>query len=267
MRTFCVAVLLVTLLSLPLAADTHEVIKTTVAGRETIYAQYIQGKNLRIENLSQDGQQRPVTIQNSDQQMMYQLDLQSREYAEWRPEGTDLILLLAQWIARPPRTRESGKTVNIYYETIDTGERNEFFGRTAKHLLVRERYVAEPGACEYSHQIEKDGWYIPRAEPGTAKVSYSIVSYLAFVGANTCHDTVVKHGDPSPPGVPVLETDGRVTREILELSNDPLDKSLFGVPSGFKKVDALPGYRPMSWSQRLEMEWAQLERAFGSWLE
>ncbi|MDQ2711247.1 MAG: hypothetical protein M3Y24_03245 [Acidobacteriota bacterium] len=58
-----------------------------------------------------------------------------------------------------------------------------------------------------------------------------------------------------------------MTREVLELSNDPLDKSLFEIPSGFKKVDALPGSPAMSWSQQLAMEWAQLERAFESWFD
>jgi hypothetical protein len=46
-----------------------------------------------------------------------------------------------------------------------------------------------------------------------------------------------------------------------------LDKKLFEVPSGFGKVDSLPGQSAMSASQRLAWEWAQLERAFNSWFE
>jgi len=58
-----------------------------------------------------------------------------------------------------------------------------------------------------------------------------------------------------------------MSREILEMSDDPLDKSLFEVPSGFRKVDALPGQPSMTWSERLEMEWRALEQAFESRFE
>ncbi len=263
MRSLCVAVLLVAPLALPVAADTREVIKTTVAGHETVFAEYIQGKNMRTEDLTPHGSRRRIMIQNFERKTIYELDPQSREYVELRPRSSDWLVLLAEWIARPPRTRESGKVVNIYYETVDTGERKQFFGHTAEHLLMRERHVAEPGACDFSHQIERDGWYIPRNERGAPRVSYGYVLH----GGIECRDTVVNHGHPSVSGVPVLETDGPVTREILELSNDPLDAGLFDLPVGFRKVDALPGYRPMSWSERLDMEWGQLERAFESWFE
>lgn len=264
MRALCVAILVPGLLTVPLAADTHEVIKTTVAGREMVSAWYVQGKNTRTEDLSPQRPGPSVTIQNSERNMMYALDPQSREYVEYRPPSADLILSFADWIARPPRTQESGKVVNIYYETIDTGERREFFGRTAKHLLFRERRVADPGACTPSYELEKDGWYLSRAELGPTKRAY----FIASIGSPAmCHDTIVVHGDPSPPGVAVLETNGSITREILELSNDPLDRSLFEVPADFRKVDSFPGYPTMTWSDRLQMDWAQLQRAFESWFQ
>jgi hypothetical protein len=265
MRTFAVALLLV-LLTIPSRADTRAVIKTTFAGQETIYAQYVQGKNMRTEDLSPDGSRRPVTIWNWEQKTMYQLDLQSEEYVERGPHDADWILSVAGWIARPPRIHESGKIVNIYFETIDTGERREFFGRSAKHLLVRERHVAEPGACDQTRATEKDGWYIPRVNTDTEAAPYLLVSYTGFI-TGMCHDTLVKHGVQSLPGFPVLETDGSITREILEFSNDALDKSLFQVPSGFKKVDALPGYPSTTWFERLENDWRVLVGAFESRFE
>ncbi|MBV9304670.1 MAG: hypothetical protein JOZ45_00935 [Acidobacteriaceae bacterium] len=267
MRVLGIMALLIAAFTVFLRADSREVIKTTVAGHESIFAHYVQDKSIRTEHLNQGGTQL-VTIRNFERNKTYILDLASRKYVESSQESPDLILSLAQWIARPARTRESGKTVNIYYETIDTGERKEFFGSTAKHLLRRERHVAEPGACDQTYETEADGWYIPQAKTSTAQVSYrAILTSYTLIGSYQCHDTIVTHGDPSPPGVPVLETSGSVKREILELSHDPLDKSLFEIPSGFQKVEALPGYRPTTWSQRLQMEWAQLERAFESWFE
>ncbi|MDQ2711248.1 MAG: hypothetical protein M3Y24_03250 [Acidobacteriota bacterium] len=181
MRALCIAAMLVGPFT-ALRADTHSVIKTTVAGHETVFTQYMQGMNMRTEDLSDDVARRRVTIYNFERKARYALDLESREYVEWHAQSPDLILCLAQRIARPPRIRESGKVVNIYYETIDTGEQKQFFGRTAKHLLMRERHVAEPGACEHTYQTEKDGWYIPRAKPGTTKGSYHLVSYRSFTG-------------------------------------------------------------------------------------
>jgi len=260
MRALGIMALLVASFTVPLRADTYEVIKTMVAGHETVFAHYLQGRNTRTEHLGGDGT-RFVEIRNFERNGWYTLDLSSRKYIEWSPPSPDLILSLAQWIARPPRTRESGKTVKVYYETIDTGERKQFFGYTAKHLLRRERHVAEPGACGQTYELERDGWYIPPAKSDTTQ------AYLIAGSSYLCHDTIVKHGDPSPLEVPVLETNGSVTREILELSHDPLDKSLFEIPSGFQKVEALPGRRPMTWFQRFQTEWAALERAFESWFE
>jgi hypothetical protein len=260
---------LLILCSIPMFADTYKVTKITMYGQETILAEYLQGKNYRVESQNQAGT-RAVSIQTFDTsgppslpaiqpKAMYELDLESRKYTEIRYEP-DFILVLAKRIARPPRVLETGKTVNIYYETVDTGERKQFFGQTAKHLVIRERHAAEPNACEASFQTEKDGWYIPKN--GIREMAYKIVISNGVV----CRDIVVKHGDPTPPGIAVLETDGRVAREVLELSTAPLDRSLFEVPSGFEKVDALPG-RPaqMSSSQRRAWEWAQLEQAFQSW--
>lgn len=51
---------------------------------------------------------------------------------------------------------------------------------------------------------------------------------------------------------------------VLLVATSTVRKSLFEVPSGFQKVEALPGHQPPTWSQRFQMEWAQLERAFES---
>ncbi len=265
MRLSLTIALLFPLRIVPAMADTYEVVKTSFNGQTSVYARYIQGKNERIEHLTQDGPPMPVIVNLLDRHITYALDTQSREYAERRSQGPDWILSLAQWMARPPRVHESGKTVDIYYEAIDTGERKEMFGGVARHFLLRERHVAEPGACTATYEIEKDGWYIPLNKGPRAQGGYLL--YAGSVGMANCHDTVVSHGTPLPPGLPIIETSGGMRREILALSNEPLDKSLFEVPSGFTKVDFLPGFRPVSSSQRLGWEWIELERAVESWFQ
>jgi hypothetical protein len=248
-----------------LQADTREVVRIAANGHETTYAQYVRGAKIRTENLDKDGSRPPVTIENPERRATYMLDPSSRKYIE-QPWYTDWILPLAQWIARPPRVRKSNKRVDIYYEVSDTGERQQFFGRTARHLLLRERHVAEPGACERTYEIDKDGWYLPRPKSGKTQISYRLVSYIGFAGYR-CQDIVIKHGDSRPPGFAVRETTDSITREVLDFSDAPLDESLFEVPSGFQKVDRLPRYQPPSWYAQWQWEWAELERAVESWFE
>lgn len=246
-------------------ADTYQVVKTTFGGHTSTYAEYTQGNNVRIEHLHEyGGRQFPVTINRPDRHVTYALDLNSRQYAEWNSQGPDWILSLAQWISRPPRVHDTGKTVNIYYETIDTGERKEFFGHIAKHFRLRERHLAESGACDHSYELEKDGWYITLAASGGHR-AYRL--YAGLIGSVSCRDIVVRHGSPLPPGLAVIEDDGSIRREILALSEAPVDKSLFEAPDDFKKVDSLPGFPRSSWSQRLDWEWSQLASAVESWFQ
>jgi hypothetical protein len=259
MRAFVLGLLL----AATLAADTHQVTKTSYPGGEAIATQDFQGNNFRV--LDKNGSRSMVMIRN--QQGFFELDLQARQYVQLRPQSEDFILFLAQWIARPPRIHESGKTVNIFYEVVDTGDRRRFFGHAARRLRVIERHVAERGACDQTYRTEKAGWYIPRDESrGPQKGSVRLI-HFGLLRSTVCHDKIVIHGDPEPPGIAVLETDGPMTRQVLEYSDSPLDKSLFQVPGSFKKVDALPGQRPTSWLERTDQELTQLQRAFESWFQ
>jgi hypothetical protein len=264
MRATRGAILLVSALSL--FADTRTVTRTSAGDHETTCTAFVQGKNQRTECLNQDGSEAVVTIHDWERNVTYLLDLPSRKYVELRGQNSDLILTLASWIARPPRFYESGKTVNIYFETVDTGERRQFFGRTAKHLVIRSRQIADPGACGLTQESVRDGWYIPESDSRTTLAGHIIMG-MASSGGRMCRDKLIFHGKPGPPGITVLERNGSFTTEVLEMSDAPLDKKLFEVPSGFGKVDSLPGQSAMSASQRLAWEWAQLERAFNSWFE
>ena len=172
-----------------------------------------------------------------------------------------MILTLASWIARPAGVHESGKTVHIYYETLDTGESRQKFGQTAKHLILRERVVAEPGACDQSRQRDTDGWFLPAENPQTKPELHT----FAAIRNQTCRDQIVRHGKPPELGIAIYEKDGQITREMLEFSRDNLDDSLFNVPRDFKKVDTLAGERSASWHERLGMEFSELGRAFETW--
>jgi hypothetical protein len=242
------------LLLLPMAAlgDLKIVSRDTAGGSEITLAQRRQGSRIRVDRGDS------ATIVNVADGSTYVLDLRNRT---WTPQRShdDPLLVLASWMWRPPRVRESGKTVEIWYETMDTGERREMFGRTASHLITRERRVAEPGACTGSSETETDGWYIPPESPRR---------YAAYVlGSNhACRDTMVTHGARPINGLPLLETvrDGTGTRihEVTEYSEQPLDPALFAPPGDFRRVDSSE-----TWVGRVGSDLQQVERAFESWFD
>jgi hypothetical protein len=261
---------------LPARAGLKIVTKFTVEGHETVSTQYMQGRNMRSEGseLARVATRRTATIFNFDHRSQYVLDLNAKEYIE--SLGPDFLSTLAMWIRRSPRARDSGKTVDVYYETVDTGERRQKFGHMARHLVTRERRVAQPGACSGNSEVETDGWYITLSWHAT-----SYEAYLQAVDGYPCRDKTVAHGVKITKGFPVVETVTEkspgpagstahlwsTTREIVNLSQEPLDRNLFEPPHDFKHVDSLPGDRGMSWTERLDFEWRQLEQSVESWFD
>lgn len=244
-------------------ADTHQVTKTTVSGQVTIESRYQQGMKTRFELSSQQIVPSNVTILDRGRRVIYELDLTSQQYVEQKQRGPSPIETLAMWFYRTPRPRESGKMVNIYYETIDTGERRQFFGRTARHLVYRERHVVEAGACDVNRETKTEGWYVS-LDAGDAQ---SGGAFALLDGGAPCRDTIVKHGSPPLSALAVFETNGSSTREILTLSSEPLNPSLFEPPARFKKVDTLHGRPAMTAFDRMNLDLALLTRSFESWFQ
>jgi hypothetical protein len=247
---------------------------------------YTQGSNSRWEDESPDvalnegatqpaGRAHRAYIANEARGSVFVLDMKAAQYAI-EPRRRDAISALASMIQRPPAVHLSGKTVNVYFETVDTGERRRILGQQASHLLLHERRIAEPGACSGNSSVETDGWYIPATQPGD-----TIRARLMVRGGIECRDTIVVHGKDVSPGFALLETtvrrspgfrrsEGRkfsTRREVLEFSEQPLDPGLFQPAQGFERVDYLPGEQPVPWTRQLTASWRELKTAAASWFQ
>lgn len=139
--------------------------------------QYTRGRNSRTEIGDAFGPQ-VIWIYNGDRQLRYALDPATRAYTVRRiePRKPDPLL----------RARESGKAIDVYRDYVDTGERRWMFGHLARHVILSERRVPEPGACSagQGEQLTKtDGWYIDLPEQRQR------IAYLGFGGrsAPTAH--------------------------------------------------------------------------------
>ena len=141
-------------------------------------------------------------------------------------------------------TSRRGGLVTMTVNTIDTGELKEMFCFTARHLKRTMMSQSSPDACAQQHmKIETDGWYI-NLEYGLSCPTQRPPQRPGMMAATDCRDRYqYKHNGPSNLGYPLIETttmfgaDGSatfsMTKEVIELSRQPLDAALFDVPAGY----------------------------------
>jgi hypothetical protein len=127
--------------------------------------------------------------------------------------------------------------------TVDTGERKEMFGYTARHLKQTMTSEASPDACNPSNmKIERDGWYI-NLEYGL-NCGTDRPPQMPSRPTGGCRDTVrTRHTGITNLGYPLIETTTvngtTMTKEVIELSRQPLDAALFDVPAGYTQANSM----------------------------
>jgi len=127
---------------------------------------------------------------------------------------------------------------------VDTGERKDMFGFKARHVKTTMAIESSPDACSpVKQRVETDGWYIDltfglNCETGGSQMMRRPPA------AGGCRDRVrVNRQGAARTGYPLIETttmygpNGEVTftttKEVIELSREPLDAALFDVPAGY----------------------------------
>jgi hypothetical protein len=247
--------------AVPARADLKIITRSGTDKWSTTRTRYVQGRNWRDEShIAQVP--RPILIYNADHQRCYMLDAAARAYTVRRVEQPKRTA--------PHRASESGNTLAVYLDTVDTGERRWMFGHLARHIIRSERRVSEPGSCSGAGDrlITTDGWYIdlPAAFPDRPALPSHRAAYLGIASAR-CNGTI-DHIDfhetgPYENGFALLET--RTTSdspgeafEVTELVEAPLDPKLFAPPADFHLVLFLPGGMPPGFWNTLRYGWASL---------
>jgi hypothetical protein len=219
-------------------------------------------------------------VQRCDTKRLYAIDLDAREFTV-----SDLDEHAHLKGFKPvPTTPEAAKTpgsLEIWIDTVDTGERQDMFGFSARHLVTREKTVAT-GTCGQSSTSERDGWYIdldiPTACERTSRKP-AVGMAVLLSGTEGCLKNLHVHRTGiNETGYPVKltatshnayrDSDGTEkeftntsTTEVIELSTAPLDRALFEVPTGFKQVSKLNTQAPVPTMVALEMWWERLKRS------
>jgi hypothetical protein len=226
---------------------------------------------------------RQAFIQQCDARRSFMLNLDAREYTSAEldergvPKGFKPAVI---------RHKEPGRgSVEIFIDSVDTGERKEMFGRAARHIVTHERRVASPDGCQQSMSSETDGWYIdldvpsvschtaPRITPREGSTAISVLGSSSCLQKLEVHRTgVTETGFPvkltTTTHTTLTQPDGSqkdytntFESEVTELSEAPLDPALFEVPAGFKLVSKLNTQPPVPTMVALQMWWERLKRS------
>jgi hypothetical protein len=211
-------------------------------------------------------------ILRGDHERIFVLDMQAREYTSY--EGDSRAI-------QPLPTVNSGGTLQIWIENIDTGERKEIFGHVARHIITREKRVAGPRACSKPSESETDGWYIEGSlfpewrQQKKGNFGVVVASEVSTGSADKCSNKIDKievHRTGVETGFPIKVTTtlrNEITQadgtsrmfsstwgsEVVELKEGPLELSLFDVPQDFHRVDALRSWAVAPQRQLSGWEW------------
>ncbi|MDQ1590479.1 MAG: hypothetical protein QOG71_1106 [Pyrinomonadaceae bacterium] len=249
-------------------ADIRLKLKTTHdahAGESRIY---IKGRRQRNEfkGTRPDGTQRETAvIFQCDLGRQIVLDPATRVVYEYPYVGREEFFARAEAAsakASPPKRESQARLAGRILETFtvtDTGERREMFGYTARRIKTTLTWEIAPASCPIAPlRRETDGWYVDLLY-GTF-CSYDISgadeSELLALERSKCAEHYLG-GDPKRRydiehkqvgtarfGYPLSLTvrsytdDGRAsvrTSEVLEISHDVLNASLFEPPADYTK--------------------------------
>jgi hypothetical protein len=264
------------------SVDGVKIVTRQVTGSSTdMRTEYLAADRLRNEWQTQardgNGPNMATIILRGERDRIFMLDLTAHEYVtyETTPRGTAAALRL-----RP--MMDSGGTLQISIDNIDTGERKEIFGHIARHIITREKRVPSEGACSKASISETDGWYIDSSimpawqQPKKNTFATLVVASEVSAGSNDkCAnkmDKIQVHRTGAETGFPIKVTttlQSEITApdgsshmlsstwgsEVMELKEGPLELTLFDVPKDFQQVASLRNWTAKPPAEITGWEW------------
>lgn len=216
----------------------------------TTITQYSSGSYRREENSrgmdNVEGHHLATIVHRGDAgNQNFMLDLDAHEYVVFETDQYGVNR------AAKPRPANYTGTIDIWIESTDTGERQQMFGHSARHIITKERRAPRAGSSCSTSETEMDGWYIDDVPlPEWHQAPSRGVTFVTLGG---CRDKPELHLSGVRPGFPMKVTtthqqmsgqDAKVststnTMEVVEMSTEKLDPALFVVPADFRKVNEL----------------------------
>ena len=165
-------------------------------------------------------------------------------------------------------------TLRIVTTTVDTGEREEFFGHMARHIITSRKQIPLDGSKSNAQQTVTDGWYIDLDRSiscdRTSPAGKPLHAHAFLAAGNMPIENIefVDNGQPETGFAielkttlmePVTLPDGTKKEHtsvsemrVTQFVEGPLDPALFTIPAGFRQVERIernpPAELPSQWS-------------------
>lgn len=225
---------------------------TIVSGEGSSYESevtlYLQSDRSRIEYFYHDG--KPLkgafaSIVRCDlrQSLYFSPDSLTYDARPYPPPRITEAGARALRLRTTPNYRTVEPTMRIETNYKDTGERKDFFGFTARHIIITKR-ITWPDGLSLPRTEVRDGWYInlPLTSCEQQHAIESRDDPVIYPNETIEYIETVKTGDVPDPTVTWLAAEEReVDRQTVRLS----DGSTKEVPSGgherhIKKIEEVP---------------------------
>jgi hypothetical protein len=250
---------------------------------ESQYTSYVEADRIRTEYQNSVGgthadgtsDLRPgpplATITRCDLGQTFELNLEDREYVvfPYPAEPRTKIELAARDLAGPRKIDSAAPTVRIETTTVDTGERKDLFGRSARRVITTWKRTVLAGLHPVPTETVTDGWYIDldtsntcdlrwpgdreshaHRRPDLAVEKYEFVDKgKAETGLAVERKTTFRRTSMNSKGTK-SDTAFSMELKITGLTEGRLDPALFEIPPSFLKVDDINRNPPLTLSDR-----------------
>lgn len=246
------AALAIALMASPAFADVTVKVRQTVGGQSIENTTYIKGKRERTE---QDlGGMKMVNIKQCDLKRTVQLNPTTKMYIinSWAQDETMTTMSTSTVRNAAGTTRtevKKGGVVTVISSVRDTGERKQYFGFTARHIITTLQMESSADSCngEKKMKMETDGWYIDaefafdcgdnsqfqmpdtRERPSGCRDRYVIKGGGAGRTEYAVYEKMTMFDETGKPSFSTI-------KEVLNLSYATLDQSLFEIPADYREA-------------------------------
>ncbi|HXG93340.1 MAG TPA: hypothetical protein VNN73_13415 [Blastocatellia bacterium] len=230
-------------------ADVKVKTKTTVGGQSFEGTTYIKKTRQRSEQ--NFGPVSMATITQCDLRRSIMINEKAKTYII-TPFGTPDSTSAQAPAAEGPKPKSEptrrGGIITFTNNVVDTGERKQMFGLTARHLKITMTTESSPDACNPAKmKMEMDGWYVDFEYSFDCEMSRAQVASNLQRHKPDCVDEFrFKTTGTGKLGYPLIQTMimyddngrevSRITIETVELSTATLDPALFDIPAGYTEA-------------------------------
>jgi len=174
LSSICLLLVVIPLMQASQETGIKMTIRHVLAGNSSEQTIYVQGDRKRMEFRNSVGQSRSdgsqqwlsgprlAAITRCDLGQVFELNLDAAEYvsAPYPPKPLTQAEIEARGLSKLAKSRSGKPTLRIETTTADTGERREFFGHTARHIIITRKQIPLEGSHSEPQETVTDGWYI-----------------------------------------------------------------------------------------------------------